>query len=82
MPFLKQSVSELHLVSQVTFGMQIFGKVSYSLSSSQETREGLFTLLFPKQIFFHAVGQDGADPITQQRKQTSQGYGQLRLGVK
>lgn len=78
MSFLKQSVSELHLVSQETFGMQIFGKVSYSLSSSQETREtreGLFTSLFPKQIFFHAVGQDGADPITQQRKQTSQGYG-------
>lgn len=46
------------------------------------TKEDLLALLFPKQIFFHAVGQDGADPVTQQRKQSSQGYGQLRLNVK
>jgi len=65
--------------------MQSFGRVSHSLSSSQETRvtrEGLFLLLFPKQLFFRAVGQDGADPVAQQRKQSSWGSGQLGLHVK
>lgn len=45
-------------------------------------REGFLTALFPRQIFFHAVDQEGADPFSQKRKQSSRGWGQFRLSVK
>lgn len=76
--FLKQSAAELHLVPPVSFGTPSFGRVSHFLSSSQETRvtrEGSLILLFPKQLFFHAVGQDRADLVTQQRRHSSRATG-------
>lgn len=59
-----------HISSQE---MKVVIRVGLVITVIIVIREGLFTLLFPTQVFFHAVGQEGADPSPTKEKATRPG---------